>query len=185
MRLRVSVVSLCFIVFLLSPWVAVAKTSSVSAMVKLNRIEAEKTTEQGGDEIYFNVTSYSSSGQSTMERTPQAPAHWNSKALDKVKDIILWEGNLDEGEEVKLILSVVEQEFPIWEHDELIGGAQLELKNQKGTLKPLWVVPQFEEQVDVEMKSLPQDKANAKNSAVFLLKGAGAVYEVAFSVEQK
>lgn len=180
---RLSMVYLGFLVCLLSPISILAQTSNeVRAVIKLTRITADKTTEPDGDELYFNITSYSSLGRSRTERIPQEPAHWDSKYLDKVKDIILWEGSLQDAEEVKLILSVVEQEFPIWQDDELIGGAQVMLENKKGALKHEWVAPHFDEQTDVEMKG---ESAPHAKDAVFLLKGAGAVYEVAFSIEQK
>lgn len=169
-----------FVLCLLTSSSAFADTPAVRAAVTLKRMKTDKTAAVSGDELYFNVTSYSSLGQSRTERIPEQPAHWDSKALDKVQNIPLWTGSLQEGEEMKLILSVVEQEFPIWNNDELIGGAQLKLSNQKGELKYEWEVPLFEENTDIEMHG----QANA-NPQLFLLKSSDAVYEVAFSVEQR
>lgn len=150
-------------------------------VVKLTSIKAEKTTEQGGDELYFNVTRYSSLGSFKNDRIPAEPACWSSKALDKLKDIVLWEGVVHDKEEIKLILSVVEQEFPPWDPDELIGGAQLILRNKKDKLEHEWVVPVFEDRSEIEMKAVDP----MQNAQVFLFKGAGAVYEVAFSIQEK
>lgn len=172
-------IGLSFCLFTVLPVHAEAiPAKALRVVVKLTSIKAEKTTEQGGDELYFNVTQYSSFGRSRTERIPQASGYWSFKYLDKVKDISLWEGLLHDKEEIKLILSVVEQDFPPWDLDELIGGAQLLLKNKEGKLAYEWVVPVFEEQADIEMKTpgLLQE---------FVFKGAGAVYEVAFTVQEK
>ncbi len=160
--------------------VAPTPVKKISAIVKLSTIKAIELNEQGVDEIYFNVTSYSSLGASKNRRIPAGDLCWESKNLEKVKDVVLWEGDLQKAEELKLVLSVVEQDFPPWDPDELIGGAQLLLKNNKGNFSHEWVAPVFEEEVDIEMKGKRPD-----GSQIFLLKGAGAIYEVTFSVAQK
>jgi hypothetical protein len=119
-------------------------------------------------------------GASKNSKIPAGDLCWESKNLDKVKDVVLWEGDVQTGEEIKLILSVVEQDFPPWDPDELIGGAQLILTNNKGKFAHEWVKPVFEEEVDIEMKGKRPD-----GSQIFLLKSAGAIYEVTFAVEQK
>lgn len=151
-----------------------AKTLPVS--VKLAEIKAEKTSEKKGDELYFHVTKYSNLGHSVESRIPIFPEHWLSKQLNKVKNVEIWKGSLKEGESIKLIISLLDQDLPPWDADDLLGSAQLMLSNQKGKLKTEWVVPVFEETEEVEMlkPGKPQH---------YLFKGAGSLYDVAFSVE--
>ncbi len=150
----------------------------LTAVVKLSNIKVEKSSDRGGDEFYFNITYYSSLGHSKNIRIPESPTHWLSQHVETVKDINLWTGTLAEGEEVRLILSIVEQDYPPWDPDDLIGGVELILKNEKGKLKKKWDVPTFEERVEVEMKK-------PGNPQTFIFKGDEALYDVAFIVNQQ
>lgn len=123
----------------------------IVARVALDSIQVIKPTEKGGDEIYFDVTQYSNQGQSNTIRLPEAPEYWLSNQLSQVKNITLWEGVVKDNEEVKVIFSVVEQDFPPWDVDELIGSALLVLNNINDTLQYHWEIPIFEEKVQQEM----------------------------------
>ena len=69
------------------------KTKSLSAslhttpiILTLEKIEVVKTAEQlSADDIYVNITEYSSVDKPTMHRVPEYPSHWLSKFADKVK----------------------------------------------------------------------------------------------------
>lgn len=162
-----------FLSILLSAEV-VAKELTVS--LKLVNIRAEKTTELGEDEVYFNITQYSSLGYSNETRIPTYPGHWLSKQLPAVKDLVIWKGVIKENEAVKLIVSLGEEDSLPWDPNDLIGAAQLELENKAGKLQQAWKVPIFEEKEEVEMlKKGKQER--------FIFKGADSRYDVAFEVE--
>jgi len=120
---------------------------AIPVRIHLNSIEAIKTSEKGGDELYFDITQYSNKGQAKTNRLPEAPLHWLSKQLPEVKDVALWEGMVQDNEEMKVIISLVEQDNPPWDVDDLIGSALLILQNKKGVLLYRWELPVFEERV--------------------------------------
>lgn len=156
--------------------ITVAKDLSVT--VKLVEIKSEKNQESKVDELYFHTTMYSSLGKNTEGRVPVFPMHWPSKQLSKVNNVVLWQGRLKEGESIKLMISLLEQDLPPLEADDVLGSAEIKLSNQNGQLKKEWLIPIFEEKKEVEMLK-PGDPQR------FLFKGAGALYTVAFRVEQK
>jgi hypothetical protein len=149
----------------------------LSVVIKLHSVEVRKTSEKSGDELYLDVTQYSSLGSSRTDRIPKAPLHWKSSNLAQVKDLSVWEGSLKAQEEVKIILSLVEQDFPPWDLDDLIGSCQLILMNNQGKLETKWGLPVFEEKVEVVMSA----KANPQ---FFVMKGDNSEYNISFSVHE-
>ena len=90
--------------FLMCCWLGeFAEAKTLQVTLQLAEIRVEKTSEEGGDELYFNVTQYSSLGSTQNTRVPAYPSHWPSQKLHKVKNALLWEGSIKEGEEVQLI----------------------------------------------------------------------------------
>lgn len=168
-----------FIIFVVGLVSNPVMAKEIKVVLKLSSVQAEKTEEKKGDDVYFSITEYSSLGHSKEDRVPVSPAHWLSKQLSGVKNIPLWEASLKENEEVKLIISLNEQDFPPWDVDDLLGSAQLSLKNHAGKLEKEWSIPVFEETKEVEIQH------PFSNPQAYLFKGAGAQYRVAFFVEEK
>lgn len=192
MRFKITPYIFISLACFLSAFSTVLWAEDISVAVKLSNIKAEKTVEKGGDEVYVDVTDYSSSGRTENKRIPVNPSHWLSDHLEKVQNVTLWQGNVREKEEIKLIFSVMDQEYPPWVSDELIGGAELILKNEKGKLSAEWKVPQFENEPTIEMKPAGNsvkagnsgDSGDSGNSRSYIFKGEGALYDVTFSVEK-
>lgn len=160
----------------------IALAAPLSLVVKLSDIKVEKTSEKKGDEIYFSITEYSSLNRSKETRVPVQPTHWLSQNVDKLKNVVLWQGTIQESEEIKLIISMMEQDSPPWNPDDLIGNAELTIKNEKGTLHKEWKAPIFAETSEVEMKKEPVTTVG-KEPQRFVFKGEKAHYDVAFDVQ--
>jgi len=152
-----------------------AVAGDVKAVLRLTDIQAKKTIEQNGDDVYFNITQYSSLGHSSEKRIPIYPAHWLSKQLSDVKHLSLWDGVLMEGESIKLVITLSEQDLHPWDTDHLIGAITLTLQNKKGKLHSKWNIPVFEEKDEVEMV---QNGATKR----YVFKGERSRYDVAFEV---
>ncbi len=161
--------------FLVGLFCGTALAAPVKAVLKVTDIQAKKTITPNGDDVYFNITEYSSLGSTNEKRVPVYPAHWLSKQLTNVKDLTLWEGKLQEGESIKLVVVLSEQDLRPWGTDHLIGAITLTLKNQKGTLHSHWDIPVFEEKDEVEM---------VKNGTIkrYVFKGERFRYNVGFEV---
>jgi hypothetical protein len=151
----------------------------IQVAIKMVGITVEKTADKGTDNLFFNITQYSNLKRGGESRIPKYPKHWLSKQLLGLKNVVLWDGKIERGESLKLILALMEQDFPPWDLDDAIGAAEVNLLNQNGRLKVQWGVPQFEKnkpEVEMLKHAVPQR---------YIFKGAGSRYDVAFSVEQK
>lgn len=169
-------ISLIFCVSLL-PGFVLAK--DVQFKVKMIDIQVEKTSEKGDDELYFNIVQQSNLNGNRENRIPEFPTHWLSKQLASLKNVVLWEGKVQAGESIKLILSLLEQDTPPWNPDDAIGAAEVNLLNQNGKLTVTWTVPIFK-------KNNPKvEMLKPAKTQQYIFKGDGSRYDVAFSVEQK
>lgn len=115
-----------------------AKSSAIYPVLVLDKITKVKTAEKYGDELYWVVTEFKSSGKNLQYTIPRYPVHWPSKALDSVKDLQLWRGKLPPGQSSIVYLELVEHDAPPFNIDDSIGSVRLVVKNDKGTLKVDW-----------------------------------------------
>ncbi len=151
----------------------------IQVVIKMIGITVEKTADKGVDDLFFNIRQHSNLKGDSENRIPEYPKHWLSKQLSSLKNVVLWDGKIEQGESLKLVLSLMEQDFPPWDPDDAIGAAEVSLLNQNGRLKIQWGVPKFEknnQEVEMLKRAVPQR---------YIFKGAGSRYDVAFSVEQK
>lgn len=109
--------------------------------LKLEGIEKIHAQESHGDELYFSITEYSSSEAARHYQVPDFPTHWLSDYLGSVKNIVLWKRDLNEGESVSLIISLVERDVPPWNVDDLLGSVKLKVKREKNRLLKEWSIP--------------------------------------------
>lgn len=114
---------------------------SVSPELILMHINPIKTLESSGDELYFDITEYPSSGKASHMRIPEYPLHWPSRHVKKLKEVSLWHKTLAPEQAVTLIVSLVEQDTPPWNTDDLIGTVRLHVKNVEGRLEYSWSTP--------------------------------------------
>ncbi len=153
----------------------VAKEQTVS--LQLRSIQVIQASEKAGDELYFKIMAYSNEGGSQISQVP-VESVWQSSQLEAVKDIVLWQGTLKDLESIKLVLSLVEQDLPPFDPDDILGSAQVVLQNQGDQLYTTWEVPVFDEKLEVE-------KLADGDPQQYRFKGQGAHYDVAFSVVQQ
>lgn len=121
--------------------------------VQLEWIKRIERQEERGDELYFNVTEYSNKSNPTFYQVPSFPTHWLSQYLENVKDVVLWQKPLQEGESVQLIFSLVERDAPPWNVDDLLGSVKLNVKLDSGHLQKEWKIPNKEITERVEGKT--------------------------------
>lgn len=141
-------------------------------ILTLEDIQVIKTAAHlSGDEIYVNITEYSSIDKPAMHRIPDYPSHWLSKYIDKVKDITLWQKPIQDGESVELIISVVESDAPPWDVDDLIGSVKLKVYIEKGKLEQEWSIPN---------KAIVKSEGEKGH---FVLTGDGAEYKISLKLK--
>ncbi|MEY3182066.1 MAG: hypothetical protein RLZ35_51 [Pseudomonadota bacterium] len=145
--------------------------------VKLINMQAEALSEENGDEVYISVTKYSNQGHPEEFRIPSAPKNWFFKRLSEAKNVTLWEGTVATGEEIKLLISIAEQDFPPWDVDDLIGTLQLDLKRVKGRLVEAWSIPAMDGQPSIEDKGAVSSKGRR-----YVLHGDNSRYEIELMV---
>ena len=149
-----------------------AKPQSVE--VQLVQIEAQKTDSRTNDKLYFTITEYPSEGEPRILREPMYPLHWLFKELPQIKQLSLWKGTIIKDRSVLLIFSLMEQNFPLFDTDALIGSVQVKITNKDNHIQVTWGLPRFVDQPKVEQT----DTKNPK----FIMFGDESQYLVKFKV---
>ncbi len=117
----------------------VTYAKGLTSTLYLNNLKADKTVEKQGDELYFAVTEFPSTGKKGSHvLIPAYPMYMQSKHLDKVKDLKLWQKTLQPGQSVELVVSLVEHDVPPWNTDDLIGAFKLQIANKDGKIITRW-----------------------------------------------
>ncbi len=146
--------------------------NTTPVILTLEDIQVIKTAAHlSGDEIYVNITEYSSVDKPAMHRIPEYPSHWLSKYIDKVKDVTLWQKPIQDEESVELIISVVESDAPPWDVDDLIGSVKLKVYIEKGKLEQEWSIPN---------KAIVKSEGEKGH---FVLTGDGAEYKISLKLK--
>jgi len=153
--------------------VSATEQDKLNLIVKLESIEKINPQEERGDELYFSVTEYSSTKSSDHYQVPDFPTHWLSDYLEQVKNVNLWEKELQNDEAIQLIISLVERDVPPWNVDDLIGTVKLKLKWENTLLSKEWSSPNQENTARVP------DTMNA-----FKLTGDEGQYRIVLKVEE-
>ncbi|MAZ44639.1 MAG: hypothetical protein CMF48_05660 [Legionellales bacterium] len=148
--------------------------SAMPVKLVLDFIEVANTSETRGDELYFNVTSYGKDRDYDHYQVPSFPTHWFSDRLEEVKDVVLWEKDLEEGESVELIVSLTERDVPPWNIDDLIGSIKVKVMNDDDDLAYKWSL--YADRGDTEL--LEQDDENN----VYKMTGDDSEYTVSFTL---
>ncbi|CAM4454779.1 MAG: hypothetical protein LEGION0398_MBIBDBAK_00050 [Legionellaceae bacterium] len=147
-------------------------------MLVLESIKSIKATEETGDEIYLNITSYLPNGKTHSINKPLSPSAWSTKNLSQLKDLSLWSHPLAEGEAADIILTLAEQDNPPFDPDDLLGVVQLKLMNTKQGLKILWSVKEGLLKKDIK-------QLNDKTVQKMLLTGSNGAYELTIKLVDK
>lgn len=137
-------VSRVFILFISMVVLPAQAADEMKLVLKLDSIEKKDVQEERGDELYFNITEYSSVDAARHYQVPDFPTHWLSPYLENVKDVSLWKKSLIDGESVELIVSLVERDVPPWNVDDLLGSVKLKLKWENNKLQKQWSIPNEE-----------------------------------------
>lgn len=163
------------VIFCLVPFTAFSKP--VHIQLKLESIVCKQTTEKSGDEIYWSVTAYSNLQPPTLIRVPQFPTHWLSQHLPQIKNVRLFEKDLQDNESIQIVLGLIEHDAPPWNNDDHLGSVKLTLHNHGGALSKSWSVMQYADGV------LPRQKK--VDSPTFILEADQGQYVVSFHLETK
>lgn len=165
-------VSCCIFVFSMNVW---ANDKILHVTVKLLKIQAMKNVEKSGDEVYFSISEYMVKKEPILTRVPIFPLYWKSKDLSMIQDVVLWSGDIKIDHSASVVLTVMEQDLPPFNPDDLIGSVQVKLKNNKGKIASEWSIPKYRDQPKIEQ---PDSKVPK-----FFMYGDGSKYAVVFSVE--
>ena len=169
---------LVVILFSLLTALSFAAGKDQAVAVNLLHLKALQTSERGGDELYMSVTVYPSQGQPSTKQIPQRPLHWLNSHLDKINNLNLWKGKLAVGQSVSLMFSLMEQDAPPWNTDDLIGTVRVHIKNDAGKIISNWSMPN---RIDSPTEVQTQHGA----AKLFELNGEGARYQAYFLLNHK
>lgn len=140
------------------------------------------TIKKHKDRLYIQVTEYSDITPSKEYRIPMYPKHWLANDLAKLKNILLWQNTIESCENKKLIISLIDQEFPPLENDQSLGSVKLVLCNKNSKkLQVNWDAAGFKE--NVQIKKIFNKKS--PNTIIFSMQGKNGDYLVKFYLTYK
>jgi len=124
--------------------------NAISIKLNLVSLECLKTTEPGSDEIYFNLMSIDSQGQSSITRIP--PLYNLGTRFSQVRFVRVKEGQmisnarltdkkLKNGESATFIVSLMETDLSLAQPDTLVGAAKVTIRNKNHTIETSWDIP--------------------------------------------
>jgi hypothetical protein len=142
--------------------------------IKLEELEKIKSQEKGGDELYFSITEYPARSPARHYQVPSFPSHWVSDYFKSLKNIVLWQKDMTTCEPTEIIFSLVEEDLPPWDPDDLLGSAKLKISCDAGKVVKEWIVP----------NKVNTNEEELKDKTVFEFKGEGADYRATFKVEE-
>jgi len=138
--------------------------------VKLKSLEVIQPEKKGGDELYISVTEFPQGEIPTHYQIPTPPSHWLSKYANGVKDVVLWKKPMQQCEPLNLLISLVEEDHPFWQMEDLLGSIELKVTCVKGKAVEQWVIP--------------NSKITSGSKNDFLFTGKQAKYRLKFKLEQ-
>ena len=150
--------------------------ADINPTLLVDNVKVIKAQERDGDELYFSISVYRPGKETEYFRVPQAPEHWPSQMMNKVKMVKLWSEPLKDGESVNLVVSLVDSDDSVINPDDLIGSIRVKLSNRDGVLHTEWVLP------NTKNKPLASKDQNGEMHN-FTLMDNGGDYEVFLSLE--
>ncbi len=137
--------------------------------IQLDKIEPLKVVEKVGDEIYVGITEFNSNGKNSYYTIPQSPVYWPSESLTQIHSLQVWQGKLIDAQSTEVIISLIEQDTPPWDLDDLIGVVKVKMINQAGKLSYQWYQ---------DGQLLKQNKSSIK----VILHGSAGLYKAELSL---
>jgi hypothetical protein len=151
------------------PALAKEKVPTEDFQVKLQSIQKIHTQEANGDELYFSVTEFPAKERGTHYQVPTYPTHWLSQYVDKIKNVVLWQKTITGCQDVTVLISLVEEDIPPWNVDDLLGSVELKIKCKEGKFTTQWVIPNTGITSKIRNDAFSFTGSNAEYHAVFRL----------------
>lgn len=117
---------------------SLAYAKTVQKQLMIDNFEVTQAVEAMGDEIYLMVTVLNSKGDDKQYTIPNYPVTWPSESVERIDNLVVWEGGIDEGESTEIIVELVEQDAPPFNVDDSLGSARIKLENNKGNVVAEW-----------------------------------------------
>ncbi len=112
----------------------ITNAKNIAVTLSLKTIVLNKAQESDGDELYFDILTYSNLNASKQLRVPTKPNYWLSEMLQKLKNVTLWHGHIQDNEKRTLQIALMEFDSPPWALNDEIGQISITLHNQNNQL---------------------------------------------------
>lgn len=160
---------------------AATKDKTIKVQLILDHIEMIKAQETGGDELYLSMSIAKKDRPTEYLRIPEAPIHWLSDKVGQLKNVPLYSQELASGTTVAVITSLIDEDLPYWNIDDLLGSVRVRIKNEHGKLMTSWDMPNQTTENDTKQPSEHLGK-NTNKIQKFDITGDGAHYVLFFSL---
>ena len=117
--------------------------------ITLEKLDVVHQQEKCCDELYFSVTEVPRDAKCEKckfrlpkhYQVPNYPSHWLSKYSNKINNITLWKKTVNGCESTDVVFSLVEEDLPPWNLDDLLGSIELKIRCENGKLATHWEIP--------------------------------------------
>lgn len=114
------------------------KANLLRPAIQLDSIVPLKGTEKAKDEVYVSVSEFNSNGKNRYYTIPQSPVYWPEKSVNQISNFQLWQGKLPAAAATEVVISLIEQDTPPWNLDDLISVIKVKMMNDAGQLHYEW-----------------------------------------------
>ena len=158
-----------------------AKPVTLKPELILDHIETITPQEHRGDELYLSISASKKDSPTEYIRIPNHPIHWTSNKVSNLSKVPMWSQEIAPGTSVVVVTSLVDEDMPYWNIDDIIGSVRLRIKNENGVLMTSWDMPNQVKEVNT--KSHPEVlEKNTNAIKKFDLIGDGAHYVLYLSL---
>jgi len=149
----------------------VVSCNAVEINLILKSIEAIKMQERNNDEVYLIITQYLPNGKAEEYRLPTFPHHWPAAILPQISDLSIYSQDLAQGDEIKLVVSLLENDASLFNASEHLGSAVVHIVNQENKITAKWEIPKYRDQPNTAIEDIG-------NMKLFKFQGIHGTYQL-------
>lgn len=129
------------LIILLIFYIANTNAEGFAYPILLIKKMVKKVSQEDEDELYYSIfETHQNDDKSNdkLTREPEFPLYFSSNRIQHLKDYIMWRGLMRNGDTIKLAITLMEQDFPPWNPDDLIGVLNINVFFSTSNLKVDW-----------------------------------------------
>ena len=104
----------------------------------IKSIQTKKIQEKQHDELFLQLIEKPNKKVTNLYRIPPFPLYWHNLELPSISNYPIWTGLIQNNQIVLLKIDLMEQDFPPWDNNDILGSLVLTLHNINGVIQNTW-----------------------------------------------